>query len=540
MKKILFLVFTVFVSTISFAQTEDALVFFADKENVEAALANPITILTQEALDRKDLHNIPVDERDVPLNEAYKTTISNQAGITVFAKSKWMNAVYVRGTKVNIENLLDLEFVTEVEFMNKDFNRPFKPRTPWDKFEIENQPQPENYDYGAASNQTEMINVDILHDEGYTGAGITVAFMDNGYPNVLSNRAYETMRNENRLLGYYDFVDRIANPNGTGSHGTNTLSTAAAFIEGEFTGTGPNASYYLFITEDGRQESPVEEAYWVEALERADSLGVFVTNTSLGYQEFDNPSYDHKYSDLDGQTAIGSRGANHAFDKGMINVVSAGNSAAGFGYVNSPADAPGAFTIGAVDSDGNYAWFSSFGPTYDGRVKPDVMAQGQNSAIVNRNGNVDHSSGTSFSAPIIAGAIASLWEVAPHLTNAEIMQIVRESADRYNNPTDLMGYGIPDFESALQMTKALQVENQKQDALFAVYPNPVKTQLNVSFPKNTSTATFVLYDVLGKQVLQQPITASQNQVNFSRLKSGLYIATITSDNKSTSFKIIKQ
>src|SRR5690554_387866 len=540
MKKTTLIIFSILVSTLCFAQNEEALVFFADKEDVEASLANPITILTQEALDRKYLHNIPIDERDVPLNETYKTTVSNQPGITVYAMSKWMNAVYVRETKTNIENLLDFEFVTEVDFMNKDFNRPFKPRKPRDKFEIEKQPQPENYNYGAASNQTEMINVDILHDEGYTGAGITVAFMDNGYPNVLSNRAYQTMRNENRLLGYYDFVDRVNNPNGTGSHGANTLSTAAAYIEGEFVGTGPNASYYLFVTEDGRQESPVEEAYWVEALERADSLGVFVTNTSLGYQEFDNPSYDHKYSDLDGQTTIGARGANHAFDKGMLNVVSAGNSAAGFGYVNSPADAPGALTIGAVDSDGNYAWFSSFGPTYDGRVKPDVMAQGQGSAIVNRNGNVDYSNGTSFSSPIIAGAIASLWEVAPHLTNAEIMQIVRESADRYNDPTNLMGYGIPDFEQALQMAILLNVENHKQDVLFSVYPNPVKTNLNVSFPKNTATATFVLYDVLGKQVLQQPITASQNQVNFSRLKSGLYIATITSDNKTTSFKIIKQ
>src|SRR5690554_946647 len=241
MKKTTLIIFSILVSTLCFAQNEEALVFFADKEDVEASLANPITILTQEALDRKYLHNIPIDERDVPLNETYKTTVSNQPGITVYAKSKWMNAVYVRGTKTNIENLLDLEFVTEVEFMNKDFNRPFKPRKPRDKFEIEKQPQPENYNYGAASNQTEMINVDILHDEGYTGAGITVAFMDNGYPNVLSNRAYQTMRNENRLLGYYDFVDRVNNPNGTGSHGANTLSTAAAYIEGEFVGTGPRS-----------------------------------------------------------------------------------------------------------------------------------------------------------------------------------------------------------------------------------------------------------------------------------------------------------
>src|SRR5699024_237404 len=395
-------------------------------------------------------------------------------------KSKWMNAVYVRGTKTDIENLLNLEFVVDIEFMNKDFNRPFKPRQTRDKFVFERTSQPE-YNYGSARNQIEMIKMDVVHDEGYTGNGIAVAFMDNGYPNVLTNHAFEDMRNEGRLLGYYDFVDRVENPNGTGTHGAHTLSDAAAYLENEFIGSAPNASYYLYITEDGRQESPVEEAWWVEALERADSLGVFVTNTSLGYQDFDKSSYDHKYSDLDGETTIGSRGANHAFEKGMLNVVSAGNSAQGFGYVNSPADAPGSLTIGAVDENGQYAYFSSYGPTYDGRIKPDVMAQGLGAAIVDYYGYVNYSNGTSFSAPIIAGSVASLWEAAPQLTNAQIMQVIRESAHLYNNPIDLMGYGIPDFSQALEAVKLLGIENQLLDTHFAIYPNPVKTDFHVSF-----------------------------------------------------------
>lgn len=539
MKNYLPLFLSLFISIANFAQTEDALIFFADKENVEAALANPITILTQEALDRKALHNTPIDERDVPLNESYKTEVANQPGITVLAKSKWMNAVYVRGTKLNIDNLINLEFVTEIEFMNKDFNRPFTPRNTKDKFEIENQSHPE-YNYGSSRNQIEMIKIDEVHDEGFTGAGITVAFMDNGYPNVLTNRAFESMRDENRLLGYYDFVDRVENPNGTGNHGAHTLSDAAAYLENEFVGTGPDASYYLFITEDGRQESPVEEAWWVEALERADSLGVFVTNTSLGYQDFDNSSYNHKYSDLDGQTTIGSRGANHAFEKGMLNVVSAGNSAQFFGYVNSPADAPGAFTIGAVDEDGVYAYFSSFGPTYDGRIKPDVMAQGLGAAIVDLYGAVSYSNGTSFSAPIIAGSVASLWEAAPRLTNEQIMQIIRESAHLYDNPTDLMGYGIPNFSKALEAVKTLGIEDQILEANFALYPNPVTTEINISFPKSSTTAEFALYDVLGKEIIKKKITPTSNRIKVSHLKSGLYIATIKSNQKTTSFKIIKE
>ncbi len=544
MKKIL-LFFIILSSPFLFSQ-EDALVFFADKENVAEALANPITILTQAAINRKTAQGIAIDERDVPLNEVYKSTVNDATGITVLAKSKWLNAVYVRGSVDNINNLLSLPFVSEVEFMNKDLNRPFQDPNPRDKFEIENRPTV-IYNYGAARNQVEMIGVDYLHENDFNGEGITVAFMDNGYPNVLTNPAFEHIRSEGRLLGYYDFVTRTENPNGSGSHGAHTLSDAAAILENSnpdqaFVGTGPQASYYLFITEDSSSETPAEEAYWVEALERADSLGVYVTNTSLGYQAFDNPNHDHTYADLDGQTTLSARGANHGFDKGMINVVSAGNEGYpwDFGYVTTPADAPGAFTVGAVDSSGNYADFSSYGPTVDGRVKPDVMAQGRSAAIVNRFGQVDYSNGTSFSAPIIAGAVASLWQAAPNLKNDVVMQVIRESASLYNTPTDNMGYGIPNFEMALSALMELGVEEQMQETLFALYPNPVSTELNISFPKNADRAQISLYNVLGNRILQREITALNNSLDVSGLPSGMYIASISSNNKTTSFKIIKE
>lgn len=518
--------------------------FFADKENVATSLANPITIMTQAAINRKMAQGIVIDERDVPLNETYKSTVNNATGITVLAKSKWMNAVYVRGSVSNINSLLDLPFVTEVEFMDKDLNRPFQSPTK-DKFEIENQ-QRVIYNYGASRNQVEMIGVDQLHENNYTGEGIPVAFMDNGYPNVLTNPAFAHVRDEGRLLGYYDFVARAESPNGTGTHGAHTFSDAAAILENSnpdlaFVGTAPKASYYLFVTEDSYSESPAEEAYWVEALERADSLGVYVTNTSLGYQTFDNTNYDHTYADLDGQTTLAARGANHGFDKGMINVTSAGNDGYpwAFGYVATPGDAPGALTIGAVDSSGNYVEFSSYGPTSDGRIKPDVMAQGSNAAIVNQFGQVDYSSGTSFSSPITAGAVASLWQAVPNLKNDVVMQAIRESASLYNNPTNKMGYGIPDFGLALNALLQIGIEEQMQESLFALYPNPVTTEINISFPKNAEQADFTLYNVLGKMILQTKITPMKNRLNVSELPSGMYIASITSNNKTTSFKIIK-
>ncbi|OAB81507.1 S8 family serine peptidase [Cochleicola gelatinilyticus] len=542
MKKIL-IICVLIVSQWSFGQ-EEALVFLADKENVAASLENPITILTQDAIDRKTLHSTPIDERDVPVNENYIAQLKSTSGIEVLAKSKWMNAVYVVGSETNINNLLNLDFVTEIEFSDSSLNFFRTTRSLEDKFNFEGEQSSIIYDYGAALNQVEMLSVDYLHEQDYTGENITVAVMDSGFPNVNTNPAYQEMRDEGRLLGTYDFVRRIENGDGFGSHGARTFSDMGGFLDGQFVGTAPKASYYLYVTEDARpdRESPVEEAYWVEALERADSLGVYVTNTSLGYQDFVNPSYDHSYEDLDGQTTIAARGANLAFDKGMLNVTSAGNDGnpGNFLYVATPADAPGVLTVGSVNSEEIKSGFSSIGPTVDGRIKPDVMAQGSSAAVVSENGQVETNSGTSFSSPIMAGAVASLWQASPELTNMQIMQIVRESADRFSNPNDEYGYGIPNFEDAVNAAILLGVQEQQLKDQFAIYPNPVTTTLNVVFPKNSRRAQVVLYNVLGKKILETEISSVSRGLDVSHLSSGVYIAKITSENKSNSFKIIKQ
>lgn len=542
MMKKLSLLLVIFVSTFCFAQTEEALVFLEAKDPtvVDDALADPITILTQAAIDRKNAQGIVIDDRDVPVDETQKAQIEAATGITVMAKSKWLNAVYVRGTQSNINNLLSLPFVVDIEYSNKNLNKPGAGKQfIQDKFEIENHSRPV-YNYGSAANQTEMLNVDYLHENDYTGQGITVAFLDNGYPGVMTNPAYTTLRNEGRLLGYYDFVDRVEDYNGTGSHGASTFSDAAGFLNGQFVGTAPDASYYLFITEDSYNESPAEEAYWVEALERADSLGVYVTNTSLGYQDFDRSVYDHTYQDLDGLTTIAARGANVSYEKGMITVTSAGNDGIGFGHVGTPADAAGAFTVGAVDANENYVYFSSYGPNSAGLTKPDVMAKGENAAVVDQYGNVTTSNGTSFSSPITAGAVASLWSAVPNLKNSVVMQAIRESADRYNNPTNEYGYGVPDFGDALDALLLLGVEEQMQALHFALYPNPVTTQINISFPKHAQNAEFSLYNILGEKILQTKISTLKNSIDVSALASGMYIATITSNNKTVSYKIIKE
>ncbi len=539
MRKLL-LLYIILINSQAYSQIQDGWVFFADKENVAASLANPLTILTQDALDRKAMTGVTIDERDVPVNENYIIQIKNQPGITVYAKSKWMNCVYVRGTQTDIDNLLNLTFVTQVEYADKSLNLlppgGTKPTNP-DKFQLETSKVV--YNYGDAANQIQMLNGQYLHEQDYTGSDIKIAVLDAGFPTFSSNPGFSEMINSGRLLGTYNFIDRIENVEMYSTHGTKTTSDIGGFLQDQFVGTAPEASFYLFITEDVSQESPVEEAWWVEALERADSLGVRVVNTSLGYQDFDNPNYDHLYQDLDGQTTFSARGGNIALEKGMLLVTSAGNDGAGFMYVATPGDSQGVFTIGAVDEFGDYAWFSSIGPTVDGRIKPDVMAQGAPAAVIGTDGLVTFNNGTSFSSPITAGAVACLWQSRPQTPPSQLMQIIRESASLYNNPTNEMGYGIPNFENAFNALQQLGVEEQNLKTNFAVYPNPVNDKLQISFPENQTKGIFTLYTVLGKKILEQEITIDTNYIDFSTLQKGVYIARIKSNTIKTIFKIVK-
>lgn len=534
--KYIFTFFTLLLSQVIFSQVEDALIFFADKENVQQSIDNPISILTQASLDRKALHNIPIDERDVPVNENYITQVKAQLGITVLAKSKWMNAVYVRGNLSNIDDLINLSFVIDIEYANKTLNFGSGNQKPIDKFFIETSKT--EFNYGFAANQIEMLSGDYLHQQNYTGEGMIIAFMDSGFPGVSTIGGFARMRDNDNLLGTYDFVERTEEITTNHSHGTRTLSTAAGYIENQFVGTAPDASYYLFRTEDASSETPAEEAYWVEAVERADSLGVHVINTSLGYREYDNPNHTHRYQDLDGQTTIAARGANIGFEKGMLLINSAGNGGnSDFPWVTTPGDALGIFTIGAVNEDGEYASFSSIGPTYDGRVKPDVMAQGRDAYNINQNNEINTGNGTSFSSPILAGLAACLWQAKLQRTNGNIMQIIRESAHLYNNPTNQMGYGIPNFETAL--TAVLSMGNIQKD-VFNIYPNPASEMLYIEMPMSVNQVEATIYNVLGSVVGTHAIAASNATIDISGLKQGVYFITITAENHLQTIKFIKK
>ncbi len=521
------------------AQEEDAWVYFTDKPNVASALANPISILTQEAIDRKNTHNVAIDARDVPVNETYITQLKNQNGITVLAKSKWLNCVHVRGNQADIAALNTLSFVQEIDFADATLNTTKQVPITSNKWETEKVSQSQtNFVYGTAANQIQMLNGDHLHLQNYTGTGMVIAVLDAGFPGVDTMDGFERLRDNGGILGGYDFFDRNTDvyANTTSSHGTLVLSNMAGFIENQYVGTAPDAQYYLFRTENAPAENPLEESLWVEAAERADSLGVDVINTSLGYKTYDNPAYSHSNTDLDGFTTYITRGANIAYEKGMLLITSAGN--AGSSGLSAPADSPYVFTIGAVKADETYASFSSVGSAIQPTQKPDVVAQGQASAVILPNDSIVTANGTSFSSPTLAGAIACLWQALPSFTNEQIMQIVRETASQYNNPDYFLGYGIPDFAQALTQG-TLMVAAPFNTRFFQVFPNPVTHTLQVIAYENTS-ASYQIYNTLGQKVKEGILTSLNSTIDFSALQKGMYWLAIHSKSSSKTFSILKK
>ncbi|MFV8361246.1 S8 family serine peptidase [Flavobacterium sp. LS1P3] len=526
------------ITSVAFSQ-QDAWVYFNAKPNSQFYLDTPLEMLSQRALDRRTTQNIALDFKDVPVEESFINQVKLATGITVMAKSKWMNAVHVRGSQANINSLALLSFVSKVDFADKSLNQTskiakiskIKKVNKIKKTKIE-------YAYGTSSNQIQMLNGQKLHQQNFTGSGKIIAVLDGGFPGVNTAEPFQRLRANNQILGGYNFV--LRNPDFyTGvSHGTLVLSSMGGYKENSLVGTAPDASYYLFITEDDTSENPVEESLWVEAAERADSLGVDIINTSLGYFDYDNDAYSHTYSEINGTNAFISRGAEIAFSRGMIVVTSAGNSGGtAEPHIATPADAVSVIAVGAVNSSEVLTSFSSVGPSFDGRIKPDVMAQGQAAIVSDVAGNIVTANGTSFSSPIMAGMIACLWQAFPQKTNKEIRELVLKSSDKFSNPNNQYGFGIPDF--ALAVSNQLNLESFSKDD-FLLYPNPASDTVSVSLPSTFDMGTVYIYSILGQKVLEQKITPQASIISLKSLHEGVYLYKMESDGFSKTGKIIKK
>ena len=373
---------------------------------------------------------------------------------------------------------------------------------------------------------------------------IDVAVFDNGFFNADSIRFFKKAFNENRIHPMWNFVNKTNKVFNVGGHGTNVLSCMASYIPDTMIGTAPNANYYLFVTEDNASESKLEEVNWAKAAEVADSIGIDVINSSLGYTDFDDVSTNYTYQDMDGKTTIISKAAEMASEKGILVVNSAGNEGEkSWHYISAPSDAKTVLCIGAVNATGILAGFSGRGPSADQRIKPDIVAKGASATVVNVNGEIGLSNGTSFSSPIMAGMAASLWQSNLTSTNLEIREAIIKSTDKLIYPNNNYGYGLPNFKIAYEF---LQKQHKMRESGFKLFPLPFKEFINISNDYFLNkTFALEIYNERGNFIRAFNVDQTKNKLGFeavdlSSLSAGIYFMKIISDGKSISYKIIKE
>jgi len=532
---------------------------FTDKNNSPFTLSNPLAFLSQKALNRRANQGYLLDNKDLPVNPAYVDSVIAAGNVILLNKSKWLNGITISTSDsialVNINALSFVQSVQAVAPVNSSKRNVHKFETDFKLMNADNFKNSQNsktksintYDYGFSANQIEMIGLDFLHNQGFHGENMLIAVLDAGFYSVDTLSVFDSLRNDNRILGIRDFVDPTANVYEGHTHGMMVLSLMAGNIPGQLIGTSPEASFWLLRSEDAPTEYLIEEYNWVTAAEFADSIGADIINSSLGYSVFDDTLQNHTFSDLDGSTTIISRGANTAASRGILMVNSAGNSAqTPWQRIIAPADADSVLTIGAVDENGQYASFSSVGNTYDGRIKPDVASQGQNTVVASSQGGIMTGNGTSFSSPIIAGAVACLWQANPIATNMQIIDAIKQSASQYNNPDSLLGYGIPNFQMAHTLLENVTINENQKGCAFTVFPNPFRDVFSMTyFSSDTKPICVEIFNICGKNIFTScnlEVNLGSNTFSFSNLmlfSKGIYFIKVTKENSINIRKLVK-
>lgn len=541
-----------FTTLSAFAQ-DRYVIFFKDKNNTPYSISNPQQFLSQRAIDRRIRQGISITTEDLPVNPAYVQGLSS-AGATILGTSKWFNAAIVRASSPAILSaLLQLPYVQNgvnigrIRQGDQSTKLDQQPIPPYATARTYASAEATSFGYGYSYNQINMIGLNGLHDMGYTGDGLLIAVLDAGFLDANLMVCFDSLFAQNRIVATWDFVDNESDVYDDHYHGAAVLSCMASIVSDSIIGTAPHASYLLLRSEDAGTEFIIEEYNWAMAAEYADSAGADVINSSLGYTTFNDPSQDHTYADMDGNSAPGTIAADYAASRGIIVVNSAGNEGnSGWNYIGVPADGDSVLAVGAVNDQGNYAFFSSNGPSFDGRVKPDVAARGQNTWLYTpySNNQPIMANGTSFSSPVMAGAVACLWQAWGTKSNMDIIQAVKRSASQFNSPDTLLGYGIPDFTLANSLL-GLGDMNVPGGEEIHLFPNPWngKDPLNMLFYASDSGPAFArIYDMSGKLVSTfsfATVPGGYTLQTFSApLQSGMYLLEYQRGNSTDTRKLI--
>ncbi|HZH02066.1 MAG TPA: S8 family serine peptidase, partial [Flavisolibacter sp.] len=436
------------------------MVRFKDKVGTQFSIADPSAYLSSRSIARRTRYNIAIDSTDLPVSAAYIQSLRNIPNVTILNISKWLNQVSIQTSDpAAITAINSLPFVrasmpiaARLQQVAKDPADKFESTFPSTKAKVQGVLQSDHFNYGQSDAQVHIHNGAFLHNIGLRGQNMIISMLDAGFFLYTSLKAFDSVNKNGQVLGTYDFVNRELSVVEDNAHGMNCFSIIAANIPGEFVGTAPKANFYLYRSEEAATEYPIEEHNWVCAAERTDSVGGDVISSSLGYTTFDNPVYNHTYAEMNGNTTMAAIGADLAAKKGILVFNSAGNDGdKPWKFISTPADADSIVAVGAINVNGVIAAFSSFGPSSDGQVKPDVVSVGVSTVLQGTNNTISRGNGTSFSCPNIAGLATCLWQGFQEFNNMKIIQALRQSSNNFNTPNDRLGYGIPDMKKATML-----------------------------------------------------------------------------------------
>ncbi len=545
------LIFLLFIAEAK-AQYPKLIIQFTNKGTNPFNISSPSQYLSARAINRRNRYNISIDSFDLPIVPRYIDSVLSKGSVTLLSKSKWLNQILIQcSDQATINKILALPFVKSAKGVGY---RPSVNTTRFDEtvqaappFTLAQRGQADAFSYGNNYNQVHIHEGEYLHNLGFSGQGMMIGVLDAGFSSYKTIPFFDSIRNNGQVLGERDFVAFDNSVNEDDSHGMFCLSTMAANYPGKMVGTAPKANYWLIRTENAASEYPIEEHNWVVGAEFLDSCGADMISSSLGYNTFDDPSFDHTYNEFYKNATTVTQGATVAAKKGMIVMNSAGNEGGnGWKYLIFPADADSVCAVGAVSQTGIVASFTSYG--YPGKVKPNIASVGLGTVLAGFGNNTTTGNGTSYANPNIAGLIACLWQAFPEFNNMQILDAVYRSCPNYNNPNDRTGYGLPN------MRLAYQILEQKRFSVFAdgflkvmptLFTNTNKLQVNIKAPE-TGKVSLRLIDMMGRTVDKIETIVSQNTIykfsfsNTFNLSRGVYFVQYVGASEKQTVRVLKQ
>ncbi|MHA8108146.1 S8 family serine peptidase [Aquirufa sp. A-Brett2-W8] len=507
------------------AQTYRYLILLKDKGSNNYSLNKPEAFLSSKSLERRRKNRVVLTSQDLPISQSYLDQIK-ATGASILFPLKWINGALITQKPSDLKKTLALSCVKGLYW-----------NFPADSSQAKQilsgtQSSAVSPDYGNSSYQINQLGIDQMHAKNILGQGSLITLLDDGFKQANTVSYLQNTFSEKRIIATLITDPTVTSIYTAGGHGTNVLSTIAGYEPGKLIGTTYKASFALAQTEESGHELIVEEANWLRGAEWADSLGTDIISSSLGYSTFDNPLHNHSYADMNGKSTLVSKAAGWAASKGILVTISAGNEGANsWKYITAPADADSILTVGSVTALGNKSSFSSIGPSFDGRIKPDVVAMGSSTVVGYTDGMIGISNGTSFSAPLIAGLAAGLLQTFPRHTAQQIRNALLKSGTQFAKTDMLLGFGIPNYDKAIAAMELI-LENEPDASKLIIYPNPVSSGSAIHISMPYANAEVELLNNIGAVVHTFRLNQSESTIYLAPFISGKYYFRFTTQSTS--------